>query len=120
MEDIIAVARVLIALAFYTAAYILTPMLVLGALIRMALRWHSSWRLIIASMLAALPQTYLIATTAPQDGVFYMGTALGAMAAILYILATKGQRGGAKLLLDIALFTIVLVYTVMNVQWVVG
>ncbi len=120
MEDIIAVGRVLIALAFYTTAYILPPVLVLGALIRMALRWHASWRLIIATLLAALLQTYIISTSTPQNAAFFFGTAATVVAAILYFLATRGHRSGLKLVLDIALFIIVLVYTVMGVDWVVG
>ena len=90
MEDILAVARVLVALAFYITAYILPIVIVLGALIRMALRWHRSWPLIIASVLAAILQAYLIATTAPQNVAFFIGAALTVVAAILYILPHKG------------------------------
>ncbi len=120
MEDIIAVARVLVALAFYTTAYILPLVLALGAAIRMALRWHSSWRLISAALLAALPQAYLISTGASQNIAFFIGTALTVIGAILYIFATRGHRSGPRPLLEIALLLVVLVYTVVNVSWVVG
>ncbi len=120
MEDFLAVARVLLALAIYTTAYILPLVLVLGGLIRLALRWHSSWRLMVAALLAALPQAYLTSTNTPQNALFFTGTALTVIAAILYIFATRGHRGGAKPLLEIALLVVVLVYTVMNVNWIVG
>jgi len=120
MEDILAVARVLLALAFYTTAYILPLVLVLGGLIRLALRWHSSGRLMVAALLAALPQAYLANTGTPQNMMFYGGTALTVASAILYMFATRGHRSGPKPLLEIALLAVVLVYTVMNVNWVVG
>ena len=120
MEDLIAVARVLIALAFYLTAYILPPALVLSAVIRLALRWHCGWWLVLASLLTALLQIYLISTVAPQNVAYFLGTAASVVSAIFYILGTRGHKDGIKLLLDIALFIIVLVYTVMNVDWVVG
>jgi len=120
LEDILAVARVLIALAFYITAYILPPALVLGALIRLALRWHTDWRLMLATLLAALWRAYFIATDNQQNVESFSGVALTLIAAILYFMGSRGHRGGIKLLLDIALFVGVLVYMVMNVSWVVG
>ena len=73
-----------------------------------------------ATALAALLQAYFIATNNLQNVESFSGVSLTLIAAILYFIATRGHHGGKKLLLDIALFTLVLVYTIMNIKWVVG
>lgn len=120
MEDIIATARVLVALAFYAAAYVLPLTLVLAALMRMALRWHSSWLLIIAATVAALPQAaILVAGDREPDWALYSLTALTVAALVLYSLAIRQHRN-AKILLEIFLFIAALVYMAAGVNWIVG
>jgi hypothetical protein len=120
MEDLVAAARVLVALTFYATAYVLPLTLIVAALIRMALRWHSSWRLIIAATMAALPQAFmlLLAKTEPKWALYSL-TALSGVALVLYFLAIRQHRD-AKILLEIFLFVAALVYIVMNVNWIVG
>lgn len=120
MKDIISVALVLVALAFYAAAYVLPLTLVLSALLRMALRWHSNWRLIIAATAAALPQAAIViyGIQAP-DWLLYSLVALVVVSAGLYLRAIRGYRTN-KILLEIFMFIAVLVYMLSGVKWIVG
>ena len=120
MQGLIDTARVLFALAFYATAYVLPLTLVLSAGLRMALRWHTSWRLIIAAILAALPQAIVsINGIDAPDWLLYSLVALVVVSAGLHLRAIRGHRTN-KILLEILMFIAVLVYVASGVKWIVG
>ncbi len=120
MQDIFDIARVVFAIALYTGAYILPPTLVLSLLIRLALHWHDSWKLALAALLAATPQTVLLATGATNSTLFFSLTLLTLIGAGLHFKAVHRHRGGVKIALDISIFVVMLVYTLTHINWIVG
>ncbi len=120
MQDIFDIARVVFAITLYTSAYILPPTLVLSLLVRLALRWHDNWKLVLAALLAATPQTVMLAIGATNSTLFFGLTLLTLIGAGLHYKAAHRHRSGQKIALDISVFTIVLVYTLTHVNWIVG
>jgi hypothetical protein len=120
MQDIFDVARVVFALAFYISAYILPPTLVLSGLVRLALHWHGSWKLALAALLAATPQTLLLVTDAANSTIFRSLTLLTLLGAGLHIKAMHRQHGAQRIALEISVFAVVLAYTLTHISWIVG
>ena len=124
MQAVFDIFRISFGLLLYLAAYILPLALVLSALVRLALGWRSNWKWLLAALLlallAAVPNIWLGPLVTNKSITVSIIAALALIAAALHIRATQGHRTGFKLPLDIALFVIVLVYTIMNVDWVVG
>ena len=120
MNETLQILLIPLLLVWAAIVYAMPPALLLSAALRLVLRWNSSAKLLLGAMLLALPQSVIVlGGYAVADWQRYIAIALALAGAVLFWIATAGSRAKYVWVEAVAL-TLVAVYLLLGINWVVG
>ncbi len=120
MTETLQIIGIPLLLLFLAYAHVVPPALLASGLIRLAFRWHRSWRLLGGAMLLMLPQAMIsLGGIGIAEILRYFTVALAVAGSVLFWRAIRGHRGG-KIVIEALALTFSLVYVLAGVNWIVG